>query len=41
VIAEPYQMGGESDELTASIATFADPDDNYFQLLSPMPEQGA
>jgi predicted enzyme related to lactoylglutathione lyase len=20
------------------IATFADPDDNYFQLMSPMPE---
>ena len=33
VIAEPYGFG---DETTASIATFADPDDNYFQLMSPM-----
>ena len=33
VIAEPY--GFEGDE-TGSIATFADPDDNYFQLQSPM-----
>jgi predicted enzyme related to lactoylglutathione lyase len=41
VIAEPYQMGEDSDELNASIATLADPDDNYFQLLSPMSEQGA
>jgi predicted enzyme related to lactoylglutathione lyase len=35
VIAEPYAFGeGES----PSIATFADPDDNYFQLTAPMPE---
>ena len=33
VVTEPYQMG-ESAE--AWIATFADPDNNYFQLLSPM-----
>ncbi len=33
VIAEPY--GYEGDE-ASSIATFADPDDNYFQLMSPM-----
>ena len=33
VIAEPYGM----DEFEGSaIATFADPDDNYFQLMSPM-----
>ena len=32
VIAEPYDMG----EPAATIATFADPDDNYFQLVSPM-----
>jgi predicted enzyme related to lactoylglutathione lyase len=31
-IAEPYQMGEESD---AWIATFADPDGNYFQLMTP------
>ena len=33
VVAEPYQMGEASE---AWIATFADPDNNYFQLLSPM-----
>lgn len=31
VISEPYEMGG------MWIATFADPDGNYFQLLPPMP----
>ena len=41
VIAEPYQMGEDFDEFTGWIATLADPDDNYFQLLSPMPAQGA
>jgi predicted enzyme related to lactoylglutathione lyase len=30
VIAAPYQMGG------GWIATLADPDGNYFQLMSPM-----
>jgi predicted enzyme related to lactoylglutathione lyase len=34
VVAEPY--GFEGDTTGASIATFADPDDNYFQLMSPM-----
>lgn len=34
VIAEPY--GFDGDDTGASIATFADPDDNYFQLMSPM-----
>ena len=34
VIAEPY--GFEEGSAEASIATFADPDDNYFQLMSPM-----
>lgn len=29
VVKEPYEMGG------AWIATFADPDGNYFQLMSP------
>lgn len=34
VVAEPYGPDGEEQGL---IATFADPDDNYFQLVSPMP----
>jgi len=34
VIAEPYTMDGMPDD--SFIATFADPDDNYFQLMSPM-----
>lgn len=33
VIAEPYAMGEGSDQ--AQIATFADPDGNYFQLMTP------
>ena len=33
VVQEPYQRG-EAPE--GWIATFSDPDDNYFQLLSPM-----
>jgi len=33
VVAEPYAFEGEEG---SSIATFADPDDNYFQLMSPM-----
>ena len=38
VIAEPYTFEGAPD---AWIATFADPDDNYFQLMSPMgPPEG-
>jgi len=38
VIAEPYSFEGAPD---AWIATFADPDDNYFQLMSPMgPPEG-
>jgi predicted enzyme related to lactoylglutathione lyase len=34
VVREPYHPG-EADD--AMIATFADPDGNYFQLLSPIP----
>ncbi|MFI5041641.1 MAG: VOC family protein [Acidimicrobiales bacterium] len=34
VVREPYQPGEAPD---AWIATFADPDGNYFQLLSPLP----
>ncbi len=33
VVQEPYNPG---DEGQMQIATFADPDDNYFQLVSPM-----
>ena len=32
VVREPYQPGEAPD---AWIATFSDPDDNYFQLISP------
>jgi predicted enzyme related to lactoylglutathione lyase len=34
VIAEPYGFEGLPPDVL--IATFADPDDNYFQLVSPM-----
>jgi predicted enzyme related to lactoylglutathione lyase len=34
VIAEPYNLGEGAPE--GLIATFSDPDDNYFQLMSPM-----
>lgn len=38
VVAEPY---GFEDPLNGMIATLADPDDNYFQLMSPMePPEG-
>ena len=33
VIAEPYSFEGEPGSW---IATFADPDDNYFQVMTPM-----
>jgi predicted enzyme related to lactoylglutathione lyase len=33
VVREPYNPGEASEGL---IATFSDPDDNYFQLVSPM-----
>jgi predicted enzyme related to lactoylglutathione lyase len=33
VVQEPYQPGEAPD---GWIATFSDPDDNYFQLMSPM-----
>ena len=34
VVREPYTF--EGDESGGLIATLADPDDNYFQLMSPM-----
>jgi predicted enzyme related to lactoylglutathione lyase len=38
VVAEPYHPGEETE---GWIATFADPDDNYFQLINPMgPSEG-
>jgi predicted enzyme related to lactoylglutathione lyase len=37
VVAEPYNPGDGSDD-TMRIATLADPDGNYFQLMSPMSE---
>jgi predicted enzyme related to lactoylglutathione lyase len=33
VVQAPYQPGEEPD---GWVATFSDPDDNYFQLISPM-----
>lgn len=38
VIKEPYSFEGYPDSW---IATLADPDDNYFQLMTPMPEMSA
>ncbi|MFN2484163.1 MAG: VOC family protein [Candidatus Limnocylindria bacterium] len=35
VVREPYNPGGPPEFL---IATFSDPDGNYFQLMSPMTE---
>ena len=35
VVKEPYQMGEEPGQ-QMWISTFADPDNNYFQLMSPM-----
>jgi predicted enzyme related to lactoylglutathione lyase len=35
VVKEPYQMG-EAPGQEMWITTFADPDNNYFQLMSPM-----
>ena len=38
VIQEPYapDVGDEAGAAEMSVATFADPDDNYFQLMAPM-----
>lgn len=36
VIKDPYKPGESPDDDGGLIATFADPDDNYFQLMSPM-----
>ena len=37
VVREPYGFDDNPDAAGMSIATLADPDDNYFQLMSPMP----
>jgi predicted enzyme related to lactoylglutathione lyase len=37
VVAEPYGFDGQPGQ----IATFADPDDNYFQLMTPMAPENA
>ena len=37
VVQEPYEAAGEGSGMW--VATFADPDDNYFQLMSPMGPQ--
>jgi predicted enzyme related to lactoylglutathione lyase len=37
VVKEPYKMGEDD---PGWIATFSDPDNNYFQLMSPMPAPG-
>ena len=37
VVREPYGMDPNDDG--GLIATLADPDDNYFQLMSPMPAE--
>ena len=34
VVAEPYTAGDQ--DMEGTICTFADPDGNYFQLMSPM-----
>ena len=36
VVREPYVPEGVAEASETWIATFADPDDNYFQLVSPM-----
>ena len=39
VVAEPYEPGGEGEAPEMLLATFEDPDGNYFQLASPMPAE--
>jgi predicted enzyme related to lactoylglutathione lyase len=38
VVRDPYTFDDIPDAAGMFIATLADPDDNYFQLMSPMPE---
>jgi predicted enzyme related to lactoylglutathione lyase len=42
VVQEPYTPGQDGEEMEGQIATFSDPDGNYFQLMSPMgPPEGS
>jgi predicted enzyme related to lactoylglutathione lyase len=41
VVREPYTFEGMPDVSDAWIATLADPDDNYFQLMTPIPAEVA
>ncbi len=38
VVQEPYQPGGPAESTDFWMATFADPDGNYFQIASPPPD---
>ena len=41
VVREPYSFDEIPEAANAWIATLADPDDNYFQLMSPMSPEGS
>ena len=41
VVREPYSFDEIPDAANTWIATLADPDDNYFQLMSPMTPEGS
>jgi predicted enzyme related to lactoylglutathione lyase len=42
VVQEPYTPDQGDEEMEGQIATFSDPDNNYFQLMSPMgPPEGS
>jgi predicted enzyme related to lactoylglutathione lyase len=40
VVREPYSFDEIPEAANAWVATLADPDDNYFQLMSPMGPEG-
>jgi predicted enzyme related to lactoylglutathione lyase len=40
VVREPYTFDDIPEATNVWIATLADPDDNYFQLMTPMPAEG-
>ena len=41
VVREPYSFDEIPEAANTWIATLADPDDNYFQLMSPMTPEGS
>ena len=42
VVQEPYTPGQGDEEMEGQIATFSDPDNNYFQLMNSMgPPEGS